>query len=85
MSSTIVNLLEFSNLGEFFSFDRETKGHGKRNTQNDSLKRLESVPYSDLHNHVGRGGSITYTEQLANVKRQELFLITQLLFNIQGA
>lgn len=36
--------------------------------QENSLKGLESIPKSDLHSHAGRGGSITYIEQLANVK-----------------
>ena len=35
MSSRLVKVVEFSHLGEFYSFDRENKGYGKRNTQNE--------------------------------------------------
>lgn len=35
MSSRLVKIVEFSHLGEFYSFDRENKGYGKRNTQNE--------------------------------------------------
>lgn len=33
-----------------------------------SIKDIEKVPKSDLHSHAGRGGTISYIEQWANVK-----------------
>jgi hypothetical protein len=33
MSSKFVKVVEFSHLGEFYSFDRENKGYGKRSNQ----------------------------------------------------
>lgn len=35
---------------------------------NNSIGEIQSIPKSDLHSHAGRGGSITYIEQWANVK-----------------
>ena len=35
MSGRLVKVVEFSHLGEFYSFDRENKGYAKRNTQNE--------------------------------------------------
>lgn len=36
--------------------------------KNKSISEIQSIPKSDLHSHAGRGGSITYIEQWANVK-----------------
>jgi len=33
-----------------------------------SLAELQSIPKSDLHNHAGRGGKISYIEKMLNVK-----------------
>ena len=35
MSGRLVKMVGFSHLGEFYWFDRENKGYGKRNTQNE--------------------------------------------------
>ncbi len=35
---------------------------------NNSISETQSIPKSDLHSHAGRGGSIKYIEQWANVK-----------------
>ncbi|MGE5652695.1 MAG: hypothetical protein ACM3ZQ_00315 [Bacillota bacterium] len=32
-----------------------------------SVEELQCIPKSDLHNHAGRGGSISYIEEWANV------------------
>ncbi|MFC3750300.1 hypothetical protein [Paenibacillus sp. GCM10012306] len=37
---------------------------------NDSLSGLQVIPKSDLHNHAGRGGSIRYISEWANVNIQ---------------
>ena len=36
--------------------------------KNESLPALQRIPKSDLHNHAGRGGHISYIEKFANVK-----------------
>ncbi|OGO91999.1 MAG: hypothetical protein A2Y17_06430 [Clostridiales bacterium GWF2_38_85] len=36
--------------------------------KNNSIVEMQCIPKSDLHSHSGRGGSIVYIEQWANVK-----------------
>jgi len=40
--------------------------------KNNSLSEVESIPKSDLHNHAGRGGRISYIENMLNVKLSPL-------------
>lgn len=37
---------------------------------NESLKGLQAIPKSDLHNHAGRGGNIQFISEWANVSIQ---------------
>ena len=40
--------------------------------ENKSLSEIASIPKSDLHNHAGRGGHISYIENMLNVKIKPL-------------
>ena len=36
--------------------------------ENKSLLDIQNIPKSDLHNHAGRGGNISYIEKMLDVK-----------------
>ena len=40
--------------------------------ENNSISEIRSIPKSDLHNHAGRGGNLSYIENMLNVKIDRL-------------
>lgn len=36
--------------------------------ENKSISEIQSIPKSDLHSHAGRGGNISYIENMLNKK-----------------
>ena len=36
--------------------------------ENNSISEIQSIPKSDLHSHAGRGGNLSYIENMLNVK-----------------
>ena len=47
--------------------------------ENNSLSEIESIPKSDLHNHAGRGGHISYIENMLNI---QITPLTQVLSSV---